>query len=124
MYIDMKPSDLRKKIKNNELREELVSSKEQDELSRKALDMMILMAHKFSLKFDYIYEEDREDCISFAIMDCYRYWRGFKPEKSTNAFAYVTQMIKNGMAKGWRNLYGRMPMSKKISIDKNNIYSL
>ena len=111
-------------VKNAELREQLIISKKQDKLTPIALDMFIMMANKFSTKFTYIYKEDREDCISFAIMDCYQYWRGYKPEKSANAFAYVTQIIKNGFAKGWRKLYGRMPKSKKISINSNKIYTL
>jgi len=111
-------------VKNKELREELIKSKEQDKLTKEALNMFILMANKFSTNFTYIYEEDREDCISFAIMDCYQYWRGYKPEKSPNAFAYITQIIKNGFAKGWRKLYGNMPKSSKISVSQNNIYSL
>lgn len=111
-------------VKNRDLREQLIISKEEDKLTAEALDMFILMANKFSTKFKYIYLEDREDCISFAIMDCYMYWKGYNPEKSANAFAYITQIIKNGFAKGWRKLYGNMPKSKKISVSHNNIYSL
>jgi len=111
-------------VKNKDLREQLIISKEQDTLTPKALDMFILMAHKFSANFTYIYIEDKEDCIQFAIMDCFQYWRGYKPEKSANAFAYITQIIKNGFAKGWRKIYGNYPKSKKISISQGNIYSL
>jgi DNA-directed RNA polymerase specialized sigma subunit len=111
-------------VKNADLRAELIKSKAQDELTLEAIKMFMLMAQKFSLRLHYVYEEDKEDCIAFAIMDCYRYWRGYKPEKSDNAFAYVSQIIKNGYAKGWRKLYGRMPLSSKISISRNNIYSL
>jgi hypothetical protein len=57
-------------------------------------------------------------------MDCYQYWRGYNPEKSQNAFAYFTQIIKNGFAKGWRKLYGNMPKSKKISVSSNKIYNI
>ena len=111
-------------VKNKDLREEIIKSKEQDKLTPIALDMLILMAEKFSNKLTYIYVEDKEDCISFAIMDCYQYWRGYDPEKSLNAFAYYTQIIKNGFAKGWRKLYGNMPKSSKISISQHTIYNL
>ena len=111
-------------VKNKDLREEIIKSKEADELSKEGLRMLMLMAKKFSTKFNYIYEEDREDCISFAVMDCYQYWRGYNPEKSANAFAYFTQIIKNGFAKGWRKLYGNMPKSKKISVSQHQIYNL
>jgi hypothetical protein len=111
-------------VKNKDLREELIKSKASNVLTKECLDMFILMAHKFSTKFKYIYPEDKEDCISFAIMDCYQYWRGYNPEKSANAFAYITQIIKNGFAKGWRKLYGNYPKSKKISISQSKIYSI
>lgn len=111
-------------VKNADLRAELIKSKEKDELTPEALDMFILMANRFSRKFTYYHEEDREDCISFAIMDCYLYWKGYNPEKSSNAFAYISQIIKNGYAKGWRKLFGNFPKSKKVSISQSNIYTL
>ena len=110
-------------VKNRELREELIKSKEQGELTPIAIDMFMLMAERFGAKLTYVYEDDKKDCMAFAIMDCYQYWRGYNPVYP-NAFAYITQIIKNGYAKGWRKLYGKMPLSKKISVNQNNIYSL
>jgi len=111
-------------VKNADLRNEIIKCKENDELSREAIEMFMLMAEKFSKKLNYIYVEDREDCIAFAILDCFQYWRGYNPKKSQNAFAYFTQIIKNGFAKGWRKLYGNMPKSKKISVSSNKIYNI
>ena len=111
-------------VKNADLRNEIIKSKEADELSPVALDMLMLMAKKFSTKLNYVYSEDREDCIAFAVMDCWQYWRGYNPEKSANAFAYFTQVIKNGFAKGWRKLYGNMPKSKKISTSSGKLYNI
>ena len=110
-------------VKNKELREELITSKAKGELTPKAIDMFMLMARRFGEKLTYVFEADRDDCMAFAIMDCYQYWRGYNPEYP-NAFAYITQIIKNGYAKGYRKLYGKMPLSKKISVNQNNIYSL
>jgi hypothetical protein len=110
-------------VKNADLRNEIIKCKENDELSKEALEMFMLMAKKFSTKLNYIYNEDREDCIAFAVMDCYMYWRGYNPERSQNAFAYFTQVIKNGFAKGWRKLYGNCPKSKKVSVSSNKIYN-
>jgi len=110
-------------VKNKDLREQLILSKQQDKLTKEALDMIILMANKFAANFTYIYPEDREDCIAFAIMDCYMYWRGYKPEKSENAFAYMTQICKNGFAKSWRRLRA-CPKSKQVSLSSSNIYSI
>ena len=111
-------------VKNKDLREEIIRCKETDVLTPEALAMFQLMAEKFANKLTYIYPEDREDCIQFAVMDWYMYWRGYDPEKSQNAFAYYTQIIKNGFAKGWRKLYGNMPKSSKISLSQHQIYNL
>lgn len=110
-------------VKNKDLREELIKSKENGELTDEAIRMMMLMAERFGSKLTYVYEDDKNDCMAFAIMDCYQYWRGYNPEYP-NAFAYITQIIKNGYAKGWRKLYGKMPLSMKISVNQNNIYSI
>lgn len=111
-------------VKNSDLRNEIIKCKKEDKLSIEAIEMFQLMAKKFAKKFTYIYPEDGEDCIAFAVMDCYLYWRGYNPEISSNAFAYFTQVIKNAFGKGWRKLYGRMPKSKKVSINNGNIYNL
>jgi hypothetical protein len=111
-------------VKNADLRNEIIKCKEKGELSSEAIMMFQKMADRFSRKLNYIYEEDREDCISFAVMDCYQYWKGYNPEKSANAFAYYTSILRNGFAKGWRKLYGNMPKSKKISISNGTIYNL
>jgi hypothetical protein len=110
-------------VKNRDLREELIKSKEKGELTPKAVDMFMLMSKRFGEKLTYVFEDDRQDCMAFAIMDCYQYWRGYNPDY-INAFAYITQIIKNGYAKGYRKIYGKMPLSKKISVNQNNIYSL
>ena len=111
-------------LKNKDLRDELILCKEKDELSLKALNMMLLMVANMSTKFSYRFHEDREDCKQFAIIDCFMYWRNYDAEKNANAFSYFTQIIKNGFAKGWQKLNGKCPISKKVSISNNNIYNL
>jgi DNA-directed RNA polymerase specialized sigma subunit len=110
-------------VKNADLRAEIIKSKENGELTRTAIDMMILMSNKFAGNFIYFYEQDREDCIAVAIMNCYQYWRGYDPEKSQNAFAYFTQIIKNGMSKSW-GISHKIPISKQVSISRHRIYSI
>jgi DNA-directed RNA polymerase specialized sigma24 family protein len=110
-------------VKNKDLREELIKSKQQGELTKDAIDMFILMSNRFATNFTYIYEEDKEDCIQFAILDCYLYWKGYDPEKSLNAFAYITSIVRNGFFKAWRRLRS-CPKSKQISLSSNKIYSI
>ena len=106
-----------------EFRTEILQSKENNELTRRAVTMLQLMAEGASKKLKYRDEEDRKDCIAFAIMDVIKYWRSFDPAKSKYPFAYYTQIIKNGFAKGWKKLH---PLSStaKVSLSNDSLYSL
>ena len=117
----------KKKRKNNyfvdpdELKREILKSKEQDELTPRALELLMLMTKKLTdSKFSYKYEMDKEDCIAFAHLDLINYWRGYDPEKSNNPFAYYTRMILNGLAKGFRKIHPQS-ITKNISISHTNI---
>lgn len=110
-------------VNPQELREELARCREADQLTPRAVTLFQMMAKESSKKMRYRDEEDRKDCIAFAMMDVVRYWRSYKPEKSNNPFAYFTQMIKNGFAKGWRKLH---PLSagEKVSLSHDNIFTM
>ena len=106
-----------------EFRTEILRSKELDALTPRAVEMLQLMAREASKKLKFRDEEDRKDVIAFALMDVIKYWRSFNPEKSKYPFAYYTQIIKNGFAKGWKKLH---PLSStaKVSLSNDSLYSL
>lgn len=106
-----------------ELYAEIVISKKNNELTPRAFDMLWTIAKESSTRLKYKDEQDREDCIMFAMEDILKYWRGYDPEKSKNAFAYYTQIIKNGFAKGWHKLHP-IKESQKVSISNSNIYNM
>ena len=110
-------------VNPEELKQEILLSKERDELTPKAVELLMLMAREASKKLRYKDEEDRKDCIAFAMMDVVKYWRSYNPEKSKYPFAYYTQILKNGFAKGWRKLH---PISSldQVSINSDNFYSI
>jgi hypothetical protein len=110
-------------VQPEELKAEVLISLERGELTPRAIEMFQLMAKEMSKKFRYKDEEDRKDCIAFAMMDVIRYWKSFNPEKSKYPFAYYTQMLKNGFAKGWRKLH---PLSslEQVSLNSDNFYSI
>jgi DNA-directed RNA polymerase specialized sigma subunit len=110
-------------VNPQELREELVRCKEKDQLTTRAVEMFQMMAKEASKKMRYRDEEDRKDCIAFAMMDVVRYWRSYNPEKSNNPFAYFTQMIKNGFAKGWRKLHP-LAAGDKVSLSHDNVFTM
>ena len=111
-------------VKNADLKREIIKSKEQNELTKEALDMLILMANRMSNTMSYMYPEDKQDCIAGSIEDAFRYWRSYDPNKSDNAFAYFSQLVKNGAAKSFKKLYGHFPKSSKVSISNANLYNI
>lgn len=111
-------------INSRELYDEILLSKSAGVLTPQALKMLDRMVKEISKVFKYKLEEDREDCQAFAMEDVIKYWDRFNPEKSNNAFAFYTQMIKNGYAKGWRKLYP-IKSSLKISISREyGVYNI
>lgn len=115
-------------VSNPALLKQIIISKEQDELTSDAIQMLQLMIENISSKKRYPSQEEKEDCQQQAMLDCLLYWRSFDPSKSNNPnpFAYFTSLITNGIAKGWNTLH---PENKKApgviftSLD-NNIYSI
>src|SRR5689334_15916138 len=58
-------------------------------------ECMLKIATRLSLKpgfFGYTY---REDMVGDALEACLRYVHNFNPAKSSNAFAYITQIVHN-----------------------------
>ena len=81
-----------------------MQSLEDDKLTRDAEKMLQLLAEKAINRLQYVNEDDRKDCLQFALLDLLKYWRNFNP-KFTNAFAYFTEIAKRGYAKGWNKLH-------------------
>lgn len=123
----------KKYLNGPDLFQEILKSKEQDELTPKAVDMLQLLAKKAVSKLPYRDPMDRDDCIQSAMMDILKYWRSFNPEKGTNAFAYYSSVVYKGAAKGWNKLHPETKKKiRKISLSnhssngdsENGIYSL
>lgn len=108
-------------LNNRDLYDQLVISKDQDFLTKEAEKMLILLAERTINKMRYVNEDDRMDCLQFAVLDLLKYWRNFNP-KYTNAFAYFTEIAKRGYAKGWNKIH---PTKYKntMSMDRINTAS-
>lgn len=98
-------------VKNSELIRAVMESKKNGKLTPETIDMFIRIANESSKKLKYKDPMDREDCIASAIEDLLKYWKNFDAQKMydlgkiPNAFAYFSQIAKNGMAKGWKKLH-------------------
>ncbi len=108
-------------VNNKELLCEILKSKEVGTLTKEAVTMFSKMTNEIvNTQFSFKYPEEKEDISQSAMMDCIAYWKGFNPEKSTNAFSYFTQIIKNGCAKGFNKLHPpHYKDSKMISISRD-----
>ena len=80
-------------LNNRDLYDQIVLSLEADKLTPDAEKMLILLAERAIRKLVYLNEDDKHDCMQFAILDLLKYWRNFNP-KYTNAFAYFTEICK------------------------------
>ena len=92
-------------LKNKDFYNEIIKSKENNELTSEAQQMMILLANKTIKKMRYYNPIDREDCLQTGLMIMLSNWRNFDESKSVNAFAYFTEIFKRGIAKGFNELY-------------------
>jgi hypothetical protein len=103
-------------INNKDFTNAIIASKADGELNKFAIDCFIALANRAVDRLYFKDPRDREDCIQSAILDCLKYWRSFDETKSENpnAFAYFTQMCKNGYAKEWKKIH------KKTGLDKDD----
>jgi hypothetical protein len=119
-------------LNNKELYIEIIVSKAQGRLTRNAERMLELLAKKTIKKMRYWSNDDKLDCYQTGLLDMFENWYNFNEDKSTNAFAYFTEIFKRGLARGWNNLYKKKGDNehqiKLISInganDGNGLHSI
>jgi DNA-directed RNA polymerase specialized sigma24 family protein len=75
-------------------------------------ECMVKMANRLSQKAGFVNYTYKEDMVGDALESCLRYIHNFDPERSTNAFAYITQIIHNAfirrIQKEQKQLYVKM----------------
>jgi hypothetical protein len=106
-------------LNNKDLYDQIVLSKQQEKLTPEAEKMLILLAERAIRKLTYVSDDDRQDCLQFAILDLLRYWKGFNPQYK-NAFAYFTEIAKRGYAKGWNKIHPKKYKST-LSLDSGGL---
>ena len=103
-------------INNKDFTDAIIQCKSIGELNPFVVDCFVSLANRAVDRLYFRDPRDREDCIQSAILDCLKYWKSFDETKSEtpNAFAYFTQMCKNGYAKEWKKIH------KKTGLDKDD----
>lgn len=102
------------RCKHGHLNEETGYQHKAGELSPKAIEYFILLANRAIQRLHFSNPLDAEDCIQSALLDLLRYWKNFNEEKSNNAFAYFTQIVKNGYAKEYKKIHKHIGKGEKI----------
>jgi hypothetical protein len=78
-----------------ELLEEVKLYKSSGKCSERLGALLLLMARNFSSKGNFAGYTWRADMVSEGVLTVVKYLRSFNPEKSSNAFSYITQILTN-----------------------------
>jgi hypothetical protein len=105
-------------IDKKELYKEILLSKEQNKLTKRAEELFILLAKETIKKMTYKNPDDRKDCLQEGLLVLFTRWHNFNPEVSQNVFAYYTEIFKRGMAQGLNKMYNKN--MKNVSISSSN----
>ena len=111
-------------LNNRDLFVELIVSKAQGKLTKKAERMLELLAKETIKKMRYWSNDDKMDCYQSGLLDMFQNWYNFNEEKSVNAFAYFTEVFKRGIAKGFNEIHKKKGDNenqiKLVSIESSN----
>lgn len=88
------------------------------------IDCYMLLCKKLGTKYNFSGYSYKEDMISEGVMNCYLYWHNFNPDKSTNVFAYFTQISSQAFVryikKEKKHSVVKEEIIKSLSIDMVN----
>lgn len=83
-------------------------------------ECFLMIARRLSTKPNFISYQFREDMISDGVENCVQYINNFNPDKSSNPFAYFTQIIYYAflrrIQKEKKQLYVKYSSTKNITI--------
>ncbi len=121
-------------INNKEFTADIIKCKNEGELSKYTVNCFISLANRAVDRLYFKDYRDREDCIQSAILDCLKYWKSFDETKMAipNAFAYFTQICKNGYAKEWKKIHKKTGLDPDDTLEfisistsgENSVYSI
>lgn len=108
-------------LNNRDLLAETIKSNEQDKMTEKLAQMLMKLVERYGKKGNFSGYTYNDDMQAYALMMLVRTWRSFKPERSTNAFAFFTQCVKNSFIqylnqeRRQRDIRDEMLVSKGLS---------
>ncbi len=82
-------------LNNRDMLAQVIQSKADDYPTPTLANMFMLLVARYGKKYSYANYTYNDDMQAYALMMLVKTWRSFKPEKSSNPFAFFTQCIKN-----------------------------
>jgi len=113
-------------LNDRDLYYEMTLSKGRGKLTRKAQDMLILIAYNTIRKKERNYNnsDDKNDCVQQGLLHMFQNWKNFNPRKYETAFPYFTEIFKRGLADGINIINNKKNYNDDkivmISIDRAN----
>jgi len=104
-------------LENKALHCEMMVSLAAGKLTRPAAQMIQLIGKGVNRKFYYKTIEDREDALQSGLLDAYKFWMNYEPEKTHNAFAYFTEIIKRGHTKWYNDMIANSHLRLDVLYD-------
>lgn len=101
-------------VKPDDFHNEYLLSIDKNEPTHKLLLMFEKIAKKYSTKFRGN-KLDIDSCVSYAMTEAWKKWKKYDNERSSNIFAFFTQMIKNDMAQHHNKIFHKKELH--VSID-------
>ncbi len=107
-------------LNNANLLNELIGFKKSGKYSENLGSMFLQVATNLSNKSNFIGYTWKDEMISEAVLTCIKYSKNFNPEKSSNAFAYITQICYNSF-KGYIKKQNKHSTIKQQLYDKKDL---
>ena len=111
-------------LEDRELYYEMKLSKGMGKLTRKAQNMLILIANQTIRKKESSFKENKDDALQSGLLHMFSNWKSFNPAKFDTAFPYFTEIFKRGLADGINIVNNKKNYNDEkivmISIDRSN----
>lgn len=105
-------------LNNKDLLAEIKICKEKGQMSDKCARMLQLLCANIAKKGNFINYTYNDDMQGYAMMMLVRTWKSFDPSKSSNAFAFFTQCIKNSFIQFLKSEKKHRLLRDKLLIDR------
>ena len=109
------------KVNEKKFTYEIILSKGLGKLTRKAENMIIILCNNAINKKPFPNEDDKKDGLQTAFLNILSNWQSFNPDKTNNAFTYLTELHKRSVAEHMNLFYNKKGLKKEEQNSVRNI---